>query len=84
MFAGCCASGQPAALLNLVDALLDDATLDVSPDRVWISGLSSGAADATYLELFNQYGISDRFMLYESEVGDWYEDPDSVPPRGCP
>ncbi|MBX2798619.1 MAG: PHB depolymerase family esterase [Myxococcales bacterium] len=43
-----------------------------------------GAADATYVALLNQHGVTRTFPLYESEGGDWYADPDNVPPRDCP
>lgn len=38
-----------------------------------------GAADATYTDLLNQYGLEGVITLYEGSDGRWYHDPDNVP-----
>jgi len=56
-------SGHSGALLDLVDDLLASPTYDVSPDRVWISGLSSGGGMAAIMgclapDVFSGVGVS--------------------------
>ncbi len=39
-----------------------------------------GAADSSYLELFNQHGVSGQFWLYRAkETNNWYADISNIP-----
>ena len=46
--------------------------------RTYQSGF--GAADSSYLELFNQHGVSGQFWLYRAkETNNWYADISNIP-----
>lgn len=63
-----------------VDAVEDTLVGHTSRLRVYPGGY--GVADATYLDLLNQYGTMTPFTLYQSAAGDWYADPANIPSDG--
>jgi poly(hydroxyalkanoate) depolymerase family esterase len=60
---------------------LADLSTHVATSRIRTYQSGFGAADSSYLELFNQHGVFEQFWLYRAkETNNWYADISQIPP----